>query len=178
MGTASVMHNTASGHMAVRVLVALYTVASATGLITGTNLSLLLTPLMPEIAAQTVMTALVTALCTFMLLGVKRRAMALLLAIVFLWSSYFAILGPNAEIFGGSHWRDMMLIAALLLIYADAINEEHNDLSALARAIKNPRSITSYDPHSEHDTPSQPDLKVRRTSQTLFHNDLDELGRR
>ena len=156
MGTASVMQDTASGHMTVRVLVALYTVASATGLISGTNLSLLLTPLVSEIAAQTVMTALVTGLCTFMLLGIKRRAMALLLAIIFLWSSYFAILGPNAEIFGGSHWRDMMLIAALLLIYADATNEEQNDLSALARAIKGPRSLVAGPELDRSTSPTPP----------------------
>jgi len=178
MGTASVMHDTASGHMAVRILVALYTITSATGLITGTNLSLLLTPFMPDLAAQTVMTVLVTGLCTFMLLGVKRRAMALLLAIVFLWSSYFAILGPNAEVFGGSHWRDMMLIAALLLIYADATNEDQNDLSTLVRVLKQPQSIIANSSATPMVAPKQPDLSVRRTSQTLFHNDLEELGRR
>lgn len=164
--------------MAVRVLVALYTITSATGLITGTNLSLLLTPFTTEVIAQTAMTVLVTALCTFMLLGVKRRAMALLLAVVFLWSSYFAILGPNAEVFGGSHWRDMMLIAALLLIYADASNEDHNDLSALVRVLKEPKTMKHHSVENVSGTPKQPNLDVRRTSQTLFHNDLEEYGRR
>ncbi len=178
MGTASVMQDTASGHMAVRVLVALYTVASATGLIAGTNLSVLLSPIMPEFLARAIMCGLVASLCFFMLAGIKRRAMALLLAVLFLWSSYFAILGPNAGAISGSHWRDIILIGALLLIYADAANEEQNDISLLARVLKDPNTLNKPTKRKHDKTSQPPNMDVRRTSQTLFHNDLDELGGR
>ena len=114
-----------------------------------------------------------------LLAAVKRRAMALLLAVVFLWASYFAILGPNAALVEGSHWRDMILIAALLLIYSDTAHAEQNDIANLTHALREPRSfLASVRAGTDLQTSSPPDLKVRRTSQTLFHEDLDRLGRR
>ena len=176
--TAGTPETTAIGHTAVRILVALYTIASATGVIVGTNLSLLLTPFMSDIVAQATMSAIVTTLCFLMLIGFKRRAMALLLALIFLWSSYFAILGPNAAIVGGSHWRDMVLIAALLLIYADAAHEAQNDLSTLAQFLRQPRALSQGIRPIKPTVPAESDLNIRRTSQTLFHSDLEEFSER
>ncbi len=180
MGTVTAMpDSTAAGHMAVRVLVALYTIASASGAIMGTNLSLLLVPFTSDIVAQVVMTALVTTLCFFMLAGMRRRAMALVLAIIFLWASYFAILGPNAALSEGSHWRDMVLIAALLLIYADTAHAGQNDISSLVRAFREPRTFFETVRPEPRSAPSIQDLNIRRTSQTtLFHQDLDRFDQR
>ena len=169
--------STAIGHTIVRAMVALYTVASATGVIVGTNLSLLLTPFMVDWLAQAVMAAAVTSLCFLMLAGVKRRAVALVLAVIFLWSSYFAVLGPNAQVVSGSHWRDMILIGALLLIYADAAHDEQNDISTLAKVIREPRALAET-LRNDDEQPTPANMNARRTSQTLFHNDLEEYGNR
>ena len=178
MGTAAAMPDgTASGHMTVRILVALYTIASASGLIVGTNLGLLLTPFLPDWVAHAIMAALVTTLCYFMLAGVKRRAMALLLAVIFLWCSYFAILGPSAAIVGGAHWRDMVLIGALLLIYADTAHEGQNDIVALFRIMREPKALTET-LRTAPEPPDAEEMTLRRKSQTLFHDDLEEFGPR
>ncbi|MEM9971094.1 MAG: hypothetical protein AAF762_08345 [Pseudomonadota bacterium] len=176
--TVALPDSTAAGHMVVRLLVTFYTVASATGLLSGTDLSILLTPFMDASLAST-LTAIVVSLLSFLILAaIKRRAMALLLAVIFLWASYFAILGPAAGDLSSNHWRDMIVVGALLLIYADSAHENQNDFIALRYILRHPSKITSAMRASEMRRDPQTNLNTRRTSQTLFRNDFDTFGDR
>jgi uncharacterized membrane protein YphA (DoxX/SURF4 family) len=124
-----------SGHTIVRILIASYFMALAIGLIPGTDPAILISWLMPWIAARIVTGALVFTLALMILVGVQRRAAALLLAIVIFWASYMTLLAlPGAEDIG-SFWRDLALIGALILTYADAEDLGHNDAVAVFRHL-------------------------------------------
>ena len=109
-----------SGHSAVRLLIVSYFIALALELINGTDLTVLATPFMPEVFAKIVSGLGVVGLSAMILLDYHRRLAALLLAIVLFWCSYLATLSPSGLEDIGSFWRDLALIGALLLTYADA----------------------------------------------------------
>ncbi len=122
MGSIAVLRNSQifSGHSAVRLLVVSYFIALALGLIKGTDLAVLAAPFMPEVFAKITSAVGVIGLAAMILFGYHRRLAALLLAIVLFWCSYLASLSPSGLEDIGSFWRDLALIGALLLTYADA----------------------------------------------------------
>lgn len=109
-----------SGHFAVRLLIVSYFIALALGLIKGVDLAVLAAPFMPTTFAKIVSGLGVVGLSAMILFGYHRRLAALLLAIVLFWCSYLASLSPLGLEDIGSFWRDLALIGALLLTYADA----------------------------------------------------------
>lgn len=109
-----------SGHTAVRLLISSYFIALGTGAIGGTDLSVLLVPFLPATAAKIITGAAVALLACLVLVGIHRRAAALLLAIALFWSSYLSLLSSSGHADIGGFWRDLALIGALILTYADA----------------------------------------------------------
>lgn len=109
-----------SGHFAIRLLIVSYFTALALGIIKGVDLAVLATPFMPAIFAKIVSGLGVVGLSAMILFGYHRRVAALLLAVVLFWCSYLATLSPLGLGDIGSFWRDLALIGALLLTYADA----------------------------------------------------------
>lgn len=109
-----------TGHTAIRLLIVSYFVALALGLIKGTDLAVLATPFLPETLAKIVSGLGVIGLSAMILFGFHRRLAALLLAIILFWCSYLASVSPAGIEDIGSFWRDLALIGALLLTYADA----------------------------------------------------------
>ena len=109
-----------NGHSAIRLLIVSYFMALALGLIQGTDLAVLAVPFMPPLVAKIVSGLGVLGLSAMILFGFHRRMAALLLAIVLFWCSYLASVSPAGIEDIGSFWRDLALIGALLLTYADA----------------------------------------------------------
>ena len=109
-----------SGHSAIRLLIVSYFMALALGIIKGTDLAVLAAPFMPEVLANFVSGFGVLCLSAMILFGFHRRLAALLLAIILFWCSYLASVSPAGLEDIGSFWRDLALIGALLLTYAEA----------------------------------------------------------
>ncbi|MDJ1015647.1 MAG: hypothetical protein QNJ35_03965 [Paracoccaceae bacterium] len=108
-----------TGHAVVRLLIVSYFMALSLGVISGTDVSVLAGPFLPDLPARVLTSGAVFGLAAMILLGVHRRAAALLLAIAMFWASYLTMLSaPVDEL--GAFWRDLALIGALILTYADA----------------------------------------------------------
>ena len=111
-----------NAHQVVRLLIASYFIAAATGAVpfeSGWALALMLVP--AHFADAAVSTFVFT--CAFLILiGFQIRAAALLLALFLFWSSFTASFGPLRSIGFADFWRDLVLIGALLLTY---INGPH-----------------------------------------------------
>ena len=71
-----------SGHSVVRLLIVSYFMAFAIGLIPGTDVTVLANPFMPLETARILTGSIVFGLACLILVGIQRRAAALLLAIV------------------------------------------------------------------------------------------------
>ena len=151
-----------SGHAAVRLLIVSYFAALALHVIPGTDLSALLDPFLPPLAAEIATSALVLTFSTLILIGWHRRAAALLLALMTFWASYLGMLSaPVAEL--GSFWRDLALVGALTMTYADRTGAE---------------AARSHSPGSRRHRPAisrprpQPQGGAPRIDPDLFRQDL------
>ena len=142
MAKASVRTSTdfSSGHSVVRLLIVSYFMAFAIGLIPGTDVTVLANPFMPMGAARMLTGSIVFGLACLILLGIHRRAAALLLAIVLFWASYVVLLSAEGAQSIGGFWRDLALIGALILTYADTENATQNDAAAVLSYL--PRGVT------------------------------------
>ncbi len=169
MATALSKQPNVSGHFFVRLLIASYFMALAGGLIPGSDISALLRPFMPDLYASLIIGVVVMALALGVVLGFHRRAAALLLAIILFWSSYVTLLSVGDEQAVGAFWRDLALIGALLLTYADgtAANTEKAKQSA-DHAEANAEIL----PSMASATPSRPQT-YRQTSKTQYREDFD-----
>ena len=166
-----------SGHSVVRLLIVSYFVALALGVIQGTDLAALAKPFLPHWFAAVTTSGVVLALCGMILFGWHRRAAALILALMMFWASYMAMMrAPDQEL--GAFWRDLALIGALVMTYADG--ERHpaptrmaqdqtvseRARSRISQVISAPRSVISR--------PSQRTVSAAQREQAeLFRKDLD-----
>ncbi len=155
----------ASGHSAVRLLIVSYFMALAIGVIPGTDVTVLAEPFMPWVAARILSGVVVFGLASLILVGIHRRAAALLLAIVIFWASYVTMLSSEgAQVLGG-FWRDLALIGALILTYAETEHATENDATAVLR--NSPSGAPDNDQTSDHTSQILASVAVadaRRTS--------------
>lgn len=161
-----------SGHSAIRLLIVSYFMALALGVIKGTDLSVLATPFMPEGLAKILSGLGVLGLSAMILFGFHRRLAALLLAIILFWCSYLASVSPAGLEDIGSFWRDLALIGALLLTYAEA---EGDTLAAAYGTLPQGGQIAT-DSVGEQSAPSQAALSKGSsytTPKALFREDFD-----
>ena len=144
-----------TGHSVVRLLIVSYFMALSLGVISGTDISVLAGPFLPALPARILTGGAVFALAAMILIGTHRRAAALLLAIAMFWASYLTILSaPVDEL--GAFWRDLALIGALILTYADADAEQiardpapefqrrHRRISTKASFMRSDRTSESH----------------------------------
>lgn len=129
---ANKLSTTTTGHTVVRLLITSYFIAAAIGVISATDVSVMAAPFLPDLHARVLMAVITVGLSTLILVGIQRRAAALLLALILFWSSYISILSIDAAQPISSFWRDLALIGALLMTYADRENARANDAAALA----------------------------------------------
>lgn len=106
-----------AGQTTLRMLIASYFIAAAIGSIPGADTGVLFAAFLPGPMDQIVGASLVFLLATMVLIGAKTRLAALLLAILTFYASYVHLIQIGAENALGTFWRDMALIAALMLTY-------------------------------------------------------------
>jgi uncharacterized membrane protein YphA (DoxX/SURF4 family) len=135
---------TATGANLIRIVIASYFLALGAGVIPGTDVSALFSAVLPAPWAALLSGGLVFGLAYLVLVGVWLRPAALLLALVMFWASYISAaqagFGPQL----GSFWRDMALIAALILTYAETDPRARSRRSAL-RSLRAPRRLMTPD---------------------------------
>ncbi|NNL17977.1 MAG: hypothetical protein HKP37_04455 [Boseongicola sp.] len=163
---------TFTGHTAIRLLIVSYFVALAAGLIAGTDLAVLANPFLPEPVARVVSGLGVIGLSAMILIGFHRRLAALLLAIILFWCSYLTSVSPAGIEDIGSFWRDLALIGALLLTYADA---EGDTLSNAYGTLPEGGDIASETGMPGMNTSDEDNSSSARSSprSALFREDFD-----
>ncbi len=102
----------------VRILIASYFLASATGLVFEPAARTFLDAILPTDAAQVATTVYLFVTAFAVMIGVALRPAALLLAVYIFWSGFthYQMGGGQAEL--SAYWRDMALLGAILLIAA------------------------------------------------------------
>ncbi|MBF9058750.1 hypothetical protein HKCCSP123_06090 [Rhodobacterales bacterium HKCCSP123] len=102
-----------------RILIASYFLAVALQIIPGTDLGALFSPILPAPFDGATAAAIVFILSFMVMTGVSTRAAALIIALMTFYASYLAMVELGVEEELGSFWRDLALIAALLLTYSE-----------------------------------------------------------
>ena len=165
-----------TGHSVVRLLIVSYFVALALGVIEGTDVSVLVSAMLPQALAGFVASGVVLALSVSILVGWHRRTSALVLALALFWSSYVAMMGsPDAQL--GAFWRDLALIGALVLSYGDGQVASRKAPEAQSAVSEGPvRSRISQAFHSTRSAISRPSArsaKAESEEAELYRKDLD-----
>ena len=108
---------TASGLSMLRCVVASYFIALSLGLIESTDVTALPALVMAQNQANFLANTVVFILAYFVLMGVWLRPAALLLGGLFLASSGFAAISEASAAATSNFWRDLALIAGLLMTF-------------------------------------------------------------
>lgn len=131
-----------------RIVIASYFLAVALNLIPGTSLTILMVQVMPVHVAEPFSAMMVFALAFLVMVGLYMRPAALVLGLMTLFASYLQMieLGVADEL--GTFWRDLVLIAALMLTYAENAPRDRRMRSAIRRKVT-PRRVSLPDkaPH-------------------------------
>lgn len=125
-----------TGYTIVRLLIASYFAAFAIGAIEGTDMGVLLRHFLDPVPAAMIANGAVLGAAAAIVVGWQRRGAALVLALMLFFASYLSMLEQPTQGLG-PFWRDLALIGALILTYADSENHG-NDAVALFRRL--PRS--------------------------------------
>lgn len=103
--------------MTVRMLIASYFIAAASGSIEGADMGALFAAVMPSPYGQILGGGIVLVLAVMIMLNARTRLAALLLGLMTFYASYLHLIAQGVEEVLGLFWRDMALIAALMLTY-------------------------------------------------------------
>jgi hypothetical protein len=106
-----------AAQVSVRMLIASYFMATAIGSIPGADTGALLSPLMSETLGRVVAGSIVFTLATLVLIGKQTRMAALILGLLTFYASYLQMVQIGIDHVLGAFWRDMALVAALMLTY-------------------------------------------------------------
>lgn len=176
-GDRAVLGSTAQNML--RVLIASYFLAGAIGLIPGTDLTSLTDRLLPTVLSAPVAGLTVFILAYLVMVGIWLRGAALLLGILTFWASYLHMIGLGLESELGVFWRDLALIASLMLTYAepDAEAIENRNLLRRIQPRQEPpapimdHSMTWHEPVER--TYGHEKLSVEELER-LFHEDFEQ----
>lgn len=130
-----------AANMLLRVLIASYFIAVALHLIPGTDLSVLFTPVLPAPVDTALASGLVFLLAYMVMLGLYTRPAALVLALMTIFSSFLAMVANGGGTDLANFWRDVALIAALILTYRDGHMRRAHPVRVVRRHIE-PRRLT------------------------------------
>ncbi|PRY26667.1 hypothetical protein CLV78_101768 [Aliiruegeria haliotis] len=143
-----------------RILIASYFLAGAIGVIPGSDLTPLTERIFSETLAGPVSASIVFVLAYMVMIGMWLRGAALLLGILTFWSSYLKMIDLGMADQLGHFWRDLALIASLILTYAETDPRNHHKRGVLRRGLQ-PRRV-----HPRvHAAGADGDLRVRRPMQ-------------
>ncbi len=107
------------GNMTLRVLIGSYFLAVALNIIPGTNLAILFSTVLPAPWDSALAAGSVFILAFMVMIGSHTRLAALVLAMMTFFASYLTMIQIGVEHELGSFWRDIALIAALILTYSE-----------------------------------------------------------
>lgn len=130
-----------------RIVIASYFLAVGLNLIPGTNLTILAEQVLPLHVAAPLSAMIVFATAFLVMIGLYMRPAALVLGVMTLFASYLRMieLGVADEL--GTFWRDLVLIAALMLTYAENAPRDYRMRSAIRRKVTPRRIAPSDRPH-------------------------------
>ena len=161
-----------------RILIASYFMAVSLKLVAGTDGSVLSATLVPAAYSDLVATVVVFSLAFLVMIGIWLRPAALLLAIILFWSSFISLIGPEALVSVDGFWRDLAMIGALFLTYAQSgraarqrpILRRRRHVRKLSPTGKpNPRRVTST---VNAGSPNLPAPKINLVPQSVPAVDL------
>ncbi|QBY00453.1 DoxX family protein [Rhodophyticola sp. CCM32] len=141
-GTANRVTNGKTAQNLLRILIASYFLAAALQLIPGTDLTPLTSRVMPPGLDAALAAAIVFGLAYLVMIGVWMRGAALLLGLMTFFASYIKMLELGLQEELGDFWRDLALIAALMLTYADKSHYDPRLNQAIRRRVR-PRRVQS-----------------------------------
>lgn len=118
-GTADQVAFSSAAQAILRVLIASYFIAVALNLIPGTNLGILFSPILPAPYDSATSAGIVFILAFMVMAAIATRGAALIIALMTFYASYLTMISLGIEDQLGSFWRDLALIAALLLTYSE-----------------------------------------------------------
>ena len=125
-----------------RILIASYFLASSLRLIPGTDLSPLLRSVLPDPHAGATAAAIVFVLAFLVMIGVWTRAAAMVLALMTFFASYLRMVELDLVAELGAFWRDLALIAALMLSYSDNATGGQRSFGPIRLTVK-PRRVAA-----------------------------------
>lgn len=143
-----------NGYTLIRILIASYFVAFALQIIPGTEVAVLLRPFLSDVSALMIANAAVLASAVAIVVGWQRRAAALLLALMLFWASYLCMIEQPEKGLGG-FWRDLALIGALMLTYADTEARGNDALTFIRHLPRRRRERSDEDAPTETRTLSR-----------------------
>lgn len=108
-----------TGQNLLRILIASYFLAVAVGFVPGTDPTILFKYLLPAPHSAVLGTAVAVCLSFLILTGFALRTSVLLMSLGIFWSSYLTALELGLSEQLGYFWRDLALIAALMLTYIE-----------------------------------------------------------
>jgi len=118
-GTADQVALSSAAQAILRLLIASYFIAVALNVIPGTNLGILFSAVLPAPYDGATSAGIVFILAFLVMAGIATRAAALIIALMTFYASYLTMISLGIEDQLGSFWRDLALIAALLLTYSE-----------------------------------------------------------
>ncbi len=123
-----------------RILIASYFLAVGLNIIPGTDFTALTGLIAPPRVASVLAAIIVFSLAYMVMIGYRTRAAAMLLGLMTFFASYVAMieLGVQREL--GAFWRDLALIAALMLTYSEPAPRARRSQGFLRRKVM-PRRI-------------------------------------
>ncbi len=147
-----------------RILIASYFLAVGLNLIPGTDLAILTEQVVPSHVATPLAAMVIFALAFLVMVGLYMRPAALVLGLLTFFASYLKMmeLGVADEL--GTFWRDLVLIAALMLTYAENAPRDYQMRRVIRRKITPRRVVRPVNPDI-----GQP-LRLTAHSDTLRRN--------
>lgn len=122
-----------SGYVITRLLIAAYFMALSIGIVTGTDVSILFLNILPAGPAKLIANGAVFVAALALVLGWYRSIAVFALSAILFFASYISL--SEMPFLGlGQFWRDLALIAILMLTYADT-DAAGNDLDALRELL-------------------------------------------
>jgi uncharacterized membrane protein YphA (DoxX/SURF4 family) len=125
-----------------RILIGSYFVAVSLHIIPGTDLGLLFVSVVPAPWSGALAAGLVFVLAFMIMIALYTRVAALILGLMTFFASYLAMVSLGVADELAAFWRDLALIAALVLTYSDKDPRDRGRLAPIRRHVI-PRRIAA-----------------------------------
>ncbi|MBO6603485.1 MAG: DoxX family protein [Roseicyclus sp.] len=136
-----------------RIVIASYFLAVGLNLIPGTSLTPLLAQVAPEQLAAPLASLVVFSLAFLVMIGLYMRPAALILGMMTFLSSYLTMLELGVADELGAFWRDLVLVAALMLTYAENAPRDYR-MRKMIRHKVTPRRVVLAEGRAKTERPA------------------------